>query len=74
MLKRTTVYLEEKLHHAVKLKAVERHTSVSDLVSEALTFTLKEDLVDLKAVRDRAHEPSKSFESVLESMKKDGLL
>lgn len=74
MLKRTTVYLDARLHLAAKMKAVENHSSISDLVSEALKLSLKEDLIDRKAIKDRAHEPSRSFEAMLKSMKKNGFL
>jgi len=74
MLKRTTVYLDPKLHQAVKMKAVQSHSSVSDLVTEALRFSLKEDAIDLQAVKDRAKEPTRSYEEVLKDLKRDGLL
>lgn len=74
MLKRTTVYLDLKLHQAVKMKAVQAHSSVSDLVAEALRLSLKEDAVDLQAIRDRIKEPSRSYEAVLKDLKRDGLL
>lgn len=74
MLKRTTVYLDSKLHQAVKMKAVQSHSSVSDLVTEALRFSLKEDAIDLQAIEDRVHEPSRSYEAVLKDLKRDGLL
>ena len=74
MLKRTTVYLDPKLHQAVKMKAVQSHSSVSDLVTEALRFSLKEDAIDLQAIKDRAKEPTRSYEEVLKDLKRDGLL
>ena len=57
MTKRTTVYLDPKLHQAIKLKAVQVNLTVSDLVNEAVRLTLKEDAIDLGAIKDRAHEP-----------------
>lgn len=74
MTKRTTVYLDPKLHQAIKLKAVQVNVTVSDLVNEAVRLSLKEDAIDLGAVKDRAHEPVRSFEDVLKDLKKDGLL
>ena len=74
MTKRTTIYLDTKLHHAVKMKAVQMHISVSDLVNEAVRLSLKEDAIDLAAVRDRVSEPSRAYEAVLKDLKKDGLL
>ncbi len=74
MSKRTTIYLDPKLHQAVKMKAVQMHISVSDLVNEAIRLSLKEDSADLSAIRDRVSEPSRSYEAVLKDLKKDGLL
>ncbi len=74
MLKRTTVYLDSKLHQAVRMKAVQNNSSLSDVVSEGLRLILKEDAIDLKAVKDRVREPSRSYEAVLKDLKRDGLL
>ncbi len=74
MLKRTTIYLDPKLHQAVKMKAVQSHASISDLVTEALRLALKEDAIDLQAIKDRVQEPSRSYEAVLKDLKRDGLL
>ncbi len=74
MLKRTTIYLDPKLHQAIKMKAVHGHTTVSDLVSEAMRLSLKEDSIDFQAIQDRVAEPARSYEAVLKDLKKDGLL
>lgn len=74
MLKRATVYLEPKIHRAIKMKAVETDSTVSDVVNEALRLSLREDAIDLAAIRSRAHEPSRSFEEVIRDLKRDGLL
>ncbi len=58
----------------MKMKAVQMHLSVSDLVNEAVRLSLKEDATDLAAVRDRVAEPSRSYEAVLKDLKRDGLL
>lgn len=74
MTKRTTIYMNAKLHDAIKLKAVHSHMSVSDLVNDAVRLSLKEDAMDLDAIQDRAHEPTRSFEDVLKDLKKSDLL
>lgn len=74
MLKRATVYLETRIHKAVKVKAAQMDSTVSDLVNEALKLSLREDALDLQAIRDRKKEPSRSFESVIADLKRDGLL
>ena len=74
MTKATTIYIDAKLLQAVKMKAVQTHSSVSGLVNEALKLTLKEDLTDLAAISSRHHEPTKTVEAVLKGLKHDGLL
>ncbi len=74
MTRATTVYLDTKLLQAVKIKAVQVHESVSHLVNEAIRFSLKEDSIDLQAIRDRKGESVSAFEDVLKNLKKDGLL
>ena len=74
MLKRTTVYLDSKLHQAIKMKAVQSHASISEILSEAARLALKEDAIDLQTIKDRTREPSRSYETVLKDLKRDGLL
>ena len=74
MLKRTTVYLDPKLHHALKMKAVHMRTSISGIISDAVKLSLKEDVIDLEAIKNRAQEPSVPYETVLKNLKRDGLL
>ena len=73
-MKRSTVYFEDDLHKALKKKAAEVSSSVSDLVNQAIREALSEDLDDLQAFRDRETEPTMDFETFLKSMKSDGRL
>lgn len=70
--KRATVYFDEDLHRALRLKAAETDRSVSDLVNEAVKLALAEDAEDLTAVEQRAHEPNLPFESVVKDLKRRG--
>ena len=60
--KRATVYFEEGVHKALRLKAAETDQSISDLVNSAVRRNLLEDAEDLAAFRDRVKEPSLAFE------------
>jgi hypothetical protein len=73
-MKRATVYFEEDLHKALKLKSAEASTSVSDLVNQAIRESLAEDLDDLQSFRERANEPTLNFEIFLTGLKRDGRL
>ena len=72
LTKRTTVYLEQELHQALRLKAAVTDTSMSELINEMIRERLAEDAEDLKAFRLRAHEPVISYESLLQDLQAHG--
>lgn len=72
--KRATVYFDENLHKALRLKAAETEQSISDLVNTAVRNTLAEDAEDLAVFRDRAKEPTLAFEDLLRDLKRRGKL
>jgi hypothetical protein len=74
MAKRATVYFEEEIHKALRLKAAETDTNVSDYVNDAVKRALAEDAEDLQAFRDRADEPTIPFEEVIADLKRRGKL
>lgn len=74
MSKRSTVYLDEELHRALRLKAAETDRSLSELVNEAVRQSLAEDFEDLAAFADRVAEPDLPFEAAVKALKRDGKL
>jgi len=74
MAKRATVYFEEPIHKALRLKAAETDTSISDYVNDAVKRALDEDAEDLAAFHERANEPTRPFEEYVAEMKKRGRL
>lgn len=72
--KRATVYFEEPVHKALRLKAAETDQSVSDLVNDAVRLALAEDADDLAAFRERAKEPTLVFEDFVVDLKRRGRL
>ena len=70
--KRATVYFEPHLHRALRLKAAETDSSVSELVNEAVRGALSEDADDLTAFEDREKEPELMFEEVVKDLKRRG--
>ena len=73
-LTRTTVYLDPKMHRAIKMRAAQMSMSVSAVITEALQLSLREDAIDLQKIKDRSGEPTESYDAVLKELKKDGLL
>ncbi len=71
-VKRATIYLDEAVHKALKIKAFETSRSISDLVNSAVKEALAEDAEDLASFEDRAHEPLLSYDEMVKRLKKDG--
>ena len=72
--KRGTIYFDENLHRAVRLKAAETDRSISDVVNEAVRQYLAEDAEDLAAFDDRASEPDLLFADVVKELRRRGKL
>ena len=73
-VKRATIYLDPTLHRALRIKAAETETSVSDLVNVAVRRSLNEDAADLAVFEARAREPVLPFEAVVKDLKRRGKL
>jgi hypothetical protein len=72
--KRTTIYFDPDLHRVLRLKAATTDHSISELVNEAVRYTLAEDSEDIEAFQVREDEPLLSFEDVLKDLKTSGKL
>ncbi len=70
--KRSTVYFDPDIHHALCLKAADLHQSVSELVNEAVRLSLREDQEDLSAFEERQNESCLSYEALLADLKSHG--
>ena len=66
------VYFDEDLHRALRMKAAETDRSISDLVNEAVQYTLAEDLEDLEAFEVREREPDYAYEEVVKDLRRRG--
>ena len=74
LTKRATVYLDPVLHKALRLKSIETSRSMSELVNDAIRDELAEDADDLAVLRARQHEPTITFETFVNELKRDGKL
>ena len=70
--KRSTIYFDESIHRALKLKSAEIDSSISDLVNKAVALYLCEDAEDLTSFDERKSESSVDFETFVKKLKKDG--
>ena len=72
--KRATIYFDEHLHQALRLKAAHTHQSISDLVNDAVREALREDRDDLASFDERVAEPTMTYEALLDDLKAHGKL
>ena len=72
--KRATIYIEPEIHKALKIKAAETSTSMSDLVNDAVKAALVEDAEDLGAFEDRAGDRLIGYEKMVKKLRNDGLI
>ena len=70
--KKSTIYFDPQIHKALRLKAAETDSSVSDIVNKAIRLVFAEDAEDIAAFKERAYEPNLSFEEVLKDLKRRG--
>jgi len=73
-MKRATIYLQEDLHRALRIKAFEADRSVSDLVNDAVRTALKDDIEDLTDLEVRRREKPVSYHDFLKELKTRGQL
>ena len=72
--RRATIYLDPRLHRALRLKAVETGTSASELGNDAVPRTMAEDAEAPATFDKRAKEPNLPFEAVLKDLRRRGKL
>ncbi|HNQ77115.1 MAG TPA: CopG family transcriptional regulator [Acidobacteriota bacterium] len=70
--KRSTIYLDEALHKALRMKAASTGSTISELVNDAVRDSLREDQEDLAAFEERVKEPEVSYEALLKDLKAHG--
>ncbi len=71
-LRRATVYLEPDIHRALKLKAAATDRSISEMVNEAVRYSLADDAEDLATFAERAAEPDLDFATFVTALARSG--
>lgn len=71
---RATIYLDDDLHRALKMKAAATDRTISEIVSEAVRRELAEDADDLAAFEETKDEPKYAFEEVVRVLRERGKL
>ena len=71
---KATLYLQDPVHQALRLKAAETHESMSQLVNDALRLMLADDLEDIGDWQQRRKEKSVGYAAFLELLRADGTI
>ena len=74
VVSKATLYLDDDLHRALRLKAAETRESMSALVNEALRVLLAEDLEDISDRQQRRSERAVTYEEFLKQLAADGTI
>jgi hypothetical protein len=70
--KRVTVYFAPEVHRALRMKAAATDQTVSEMVNDAVRYSLAEDAEDLVAFEERAHEPATDFDTFVRGLRRRG--
>lgn len=73
-MSKATLYLEDPIHKALRMKAAETQQSMSEIVNDALKAALLEDLEDIEAWKERKGDEVVGFENFVALLKEDGVL
>ena len=72
--KRATVYLDPKLHRALKINSAQIERSMSEIINDAVRNSLAEDYEDIQTIEERQNEPNVDFKDILKDLKDSGKL
>jgi len=72
--KRATIYFDPALHAALRERAAEADTSISEIVNDVVRNALDEDEADHAIFEERRNDPTVDFDTALADLKSRGLL
>ena len=73
-MSKATLYLDDSVHQALRIKSAETRQSMSDLVNDALKAVLIDDFEDLSDWKKRRKEKTVGYEEFLAQLKADGTI
>ena len=73
-MSKATLYLEESVHKALRLKSAVTRQSMSELANDALKAALLEDLEDIEDWKKRRKEKTISYDELLSQLGADGTI
>jgi hypothetical protein len=71
---RTTITINDKLYHALRVRAAESDETISAFIENAVKYQVLEDFEDIEDAASRENEPSQSFDELVKQFRSEGLL
>ena len=71
---KTTVYLSPTVRRALKTRVIDSSETMSAYVERAIATAVAEDLADIETIEKRRDQPTESFDTFLDAIKRDGIL
>jgi len=69
---RATIYFNPEVYRTLRIRAAESGDTISALVESAVSVSLREDEIDLKAFEKRKNQPCRLLREVLGDLRRDG--
>lgn len=72
-IKKATLYIDSRIHKALRLRAAETDQSISEVANQLLTEILLEDIEDLGVINERKNGSFETYEQFIKSIKGEEL-
>ena len=73
-MSKATVYLDDDVHRALRMKSAETNESMSQMINDALRVVMVEDLEDISDWNERRSEQPIGYEEFLKQLRADGTI
>jgi hypothetical protein len=73
-MSKATVYLDDDVHKALRMKSAETRESMSQLINDAVRVAMVEDLEDITDWNHRRDEKAIGYEEFLKQLRADGTI
>jgi predicted transcriptional regulator len=73
-MSKATVYLDDDVHRALRMKSAETNESMSQMINDAVRVVMAEDLEDISDWNERRNEQPIGYEEFLRQLRVDGTI
>ena len=73
-MSKATVYLDDDVHRALRMKSAETNESMSQMINDAVRVVMAQDLEDISDWNERRNEQPIGYEEFLRQLRADGTI